>query len=140
MTTEERVAAALNGDDDAFYDLVGAEKERLYRIAYAYLKNEADALEALQEATCRAYLKLRKLKEARYFHTWLIRILIHYCIDEQKRKRRMLPLYELPETLAQDLALDEKLSLELAIDRLQPNYRHIIILKYYEDMTLADSR
>lgn len=138
MTTEERVAAALNGDDDAFYELVSAEKERLYRIAYAYLKNEADALEAQQEATCRAYLKLRKLKEARYFHTWLTRILIHYCIDEQNRKRRMLPLFELPETLAQDLALDEKLNLELAIDRLQPNYRHIIILKYYEDMTLTD--
>ncbi|CAM3857081.1 sigma-70 family RNA polymerase sigma factor [Cohnella lubricantis] len=138
MTTEERVAAALNGDDEAFYELVSAERERLYRIAYAYLKNEADALEALQEAACRAYLKLRKLKERRYFQTWLTRILIHYCIDEQKRKRRMLPLYELPQTLAQDLALDDKLNLALAIDRLQPNYRHIIILKYYEDMTLTD--
>lgn len=138
MTTEERVAAAQNGDDEAFYELVCAEKERLYRIAYAYLKNEADALEALQEATCRAYLKLRKLKEARYFQTWLTRILIHYCIDEQKRKRRVLPLYELPDTLAHDLALDDKLRLELAIDRLPPNYRHIIILKYYEDMTLTD--
>ena len=141
MSTEELetlVHAAQRGDDDAFHQLVSANKIKLYRVALAYLKNDADALEAIQEATCRAYLKLKKLKEPRYFHTWFMRILIHYCIDEQKRKRKLLPLFRLPDTLAADLALDEKLSLGMAIDRLAPNLRHIIILKYYEDMTLAE--
>ncbi|WP_156922230.1 sigma factor [Cohnella thermotolerans] len=54
MTTEELVAAVSNGDDEAFCALVRSGKQRLYRIAYAYLKNETDALEAVQEATCRA--------------------------------------------------------------------------------------
>jgi len=138
MSTEEMAAAAQRGDDDAFCELIRSDKARLYRIAYAYLKNEPDALEAIQEATCRAYGQLRKLREPRYFHTWFIRILIRCCIDEQKRRKRTLPLFRLPEPLARDLNLEEKLGLELAIGRLKPKYRHIVILKYYEDMTLTD--
>lgn len=141
MSTEElemRVRAAQRGDHEAFRQLVSEDKNKLYRIAFAYLKNDIDALEAIQETTCRAYVKLGKLKEPRYFHTWFMRILIHYCIDEQKRKRKLLPLYQLPDTLAADLALDEKLRLGMAIDRLAPKLRHVVILKYYEDMTLTE--
>lgn len=138
LSTEETVRAAQQGDAGAFQQLLSADRHRLYSIAYAYLKNETDALEAIQETTCRAYMRLGKLKEPRYFHTWFIRILINYCIDEQKRKRKMLPLFQLPEPLAADLALDDKLRLEMAIDQLAPNLRHIIILKYYEDMTLTE--
>ncbi|KIL36604.1 hypothetical protein SD71_06160 [Cohnella kolymensis] len=138
MTIEQLVLAAQQGDDEAFFQLVSAEKERLYRIAFAYLKNESDALEAIQEITCRAYVKLRKIKEPRYFATWLIRILIHYCIDEQKRKRKVVILTEFPERKADSPPSDDKLSLEGAIDRLAPHYRHIIILKYYQDMTLTE--
>ncbi|PZT57794.1 hypothetical protein DN757_00095 [Paenibacillus silvae] len=45
-------------------------QSRLYRIAYAYLHNEGDALEAIQESTYRAYRNLKKLKEPSYFSTW----------------------------------------------------------------------
>jgi RNA polymerase sigma-70 factor (TIGR02954 family) len=139
MTFEERVQAAQGGDDEAFYSLVSETNERLYRIAFAYLKNEAEALEAIQEVTCRAYMKLRKVKEPRFFYTWLIRILIHYCIDEQKRKRKVLPLLHIPESsMNETLSIDEKILIELAIEKLEPKYQHIIILKYYQDMTLTE--
>jgi RNA polymerase sigma-70 factor (TIGR02954 family) len=139
VTTEQLVLAARQGDEEAFFQLVCAEKERLYRIAFAYLRNETESLEALQEMTCRAYAKLSKLKEPRYFNTWLIRILIHYCIDEQKRKRKALPLTQLPDPIKDPHAyLDDKLELEDAIEKLDPRYQHVIILKYYQDMTLPD--
>ncbi|UUZ92843.1 hypothetical protein LJK87_47525 [Paenibacillus sp. P25] len=104
MTLEERVRAAQRGDDEAFYALVSEDKERLYRIGYAYLKNETEVLEAIQEVTCRAYMKVRKLKEPKYFHTWLIRILIHYCIDEQKRKRKSAASAPRPGALRKRIA------------------------------------
>lgn len=106
MSTEEWARSAQQGDHEAFQRLLMGERERLYSIAYAYLHNESDALEAIQETTCGAYVKLGKLREPRYFRTWLIRILIRYCIDEQKRKRRTLPLYAASEPLAADLAND----------------------------------
>lgn len=132
----ELVLRAQRGDGEALFRLVQADKERLYRIALAYLKNQADAVEAVQEATCRAFGKLRQLKEPEFFYTWLVRILIRYCIDEQKRKRKSLPLLQVTEQLAQELDLDTRLQLELAVEKLKPKYRHIIILKYYQDMTL----
>lgn len=138
LTTEELVRSAQSGDHEAFHQLISASKEKLYSIGYSYLHNEADVLEAIQETTCRAYTKLGRLREPRYFQTWLIRILIHYCMDEQKRKAAILPLYHMTEPLAADLALDDKLQLEMTINRLPAKLRHIIILKYYEDMTLAE--
>jgi RNA polymerase sigma-70 factor (TIGR02954 family) len=139
VTTEQLVLAARQGDDEAFFQLISTEKERLYRIAFTYLKNETEALEALQEVICRAYAKLSKLKEPRYFNTWLIRILIHYCIDEQKRKRKMQSITHLPESIKDPHdSMDERLGLEEAIQKLDPRYQHIIILKYFQDMTLTD--
>jgi RNA polymerase sigma-70 factor (ECF subfamily) len=135
---EERVKAAKSGDSEAFRQLMDAEKMKLYAIALSYLKNEDDALEAVQETVCRAYVKLGKLREPRYFRTWLTRILIHCCIDEQKRKRKTMPLFTVTDTLASDLALDEKWRMRMEIGRLPANLRHIIILKYYEDMTLPE--
>ena len=138
MSTEELVKMAQLGDHEAFHQLVSANNKKLYSIAIAYLKDENDALEAIQEATCKAYIKLAKLKEPRYFQTWFIRILIRCCIDEQKRKKKMMPLFQITEPLAADLKLDDKIRLEMAIDLLAPKLRHIIILKYYEDMTLSE--
>jgi RNA polymerase sigma-70 factor (ECF subfamily) len=138
MTIEEQVLAAQSGDEQAFYELIHSERMRLFRIAYSYLKNEEDAVEAVQETTYRAYLKLRKLREPRYFHTWLIRILIHYCLDERKHKQRTTVMNEVPEPLSRELDLDDRIHLSMVIDNLKPKHKHVIILKYYEDMTLTE--
>lgn len=86
MNNEGLVLAAKCGDDEAFYALIILHKDKMYRIAYTYMKNETEALEAVQEATCRAYVQLRKLREPSYFGSWLIRILMNYCVDELKRR------------------------------------------------------
>lgn len=135
---EALVRLAQQGDDEAFFRLVTADRVRLFRIALAYMKNEEDALEAVQEATCRAYAKLVKLKEPALFRTWFVRILINCCIDEQKRKRKLLPARRLPESSTNDALPDDKLRLDAAIAKLAPHFRHIIILKYYQDMTLTE--
>jgi RNA polymerase sigma-70 factor (ECF subfamily) len=126
-------------DDDDFFTRISEQKHRLFYIAYSYLKNEADALEAVQEATCRAYLKRKSLKDPERFAPWIIRILIHFCADEQKRKRKTLPLLHVPEKSdGQSGDISGKLDLEMALEKLKPVYRHIVILKYMQDMTIAE--
>jgi RNA polymerase sigma-70 factor (ECF subfamily) len=66
MDSTELVRVAKQGDDEAFFQLVSCHKEKLYRIALGYLKNEEDALEAVHEATCRAYTKLHKLRKPQF--------------------------------------------------------------------------
>lgn len=51
----EIVESAINGDDAAFFKLMQMYKIDLYKVALSYLRNENDALEAIQEVTYRAY-------------------------------------------------------------------------------------
>jgi RNA polymerase sigma-70 factor (TIGR02954 family) len=137
MEVESLVIAAQNGDDDAFFKLISSIKEKMYHTAYCYLKNENDALEAVQETTCKAYVKLKSLKEPKYFNTWVTRILINFCIDEIKRKKKFVYLEDekISEGKEQNADYIEILNL---LDRMEPKYKKIIILKYIEDLTIHD--
>ena len=136
MTPTELTRAAQKGDAAAFAALMEMHQNRLYRIAYAYLQNDGDALEAIQEATYRAYRKLKKLKEPTYFSTWLIRILLNYCADERKRKIRFSPVTEIRESGRWDRPEDPDLA--AAVAALEPEYKQIIILSYFEGFSLTE--
>ncbi len=129
------VTAAKNGDTEAFFRLISANKEKLYRIAFSFFRNESDALEAIQEVTCRAFMKLNSLREPAYFETWLVRIMIHYCTDEQKRKKRF-SLVERAYGVTYCTDTDTRLGVAEAVDRLKPHYKKIIIMKYFQDLTV----
>ncbi|WEK54458.1 MAG: sigma-70 family RNA polymerase sigma factor [Candidatus Cohnella colombiensis] len=141
MSNEELIRAARQGDDEAFYSLMVHHREQLYRIAFSYLKNEADALEAIQEVTFRAYVQLGKLKEPSYFSSWLIRILLNYCADEIKKLARRKEEHQHPRESpveSQEHALLERMQLEFAVDQLDPHYQTVIQLKYYHDLTITE--
>lgn len=135
VTKEELVMASQNGDDEAFYLLIDANKEKLYRISFSYLRNEGDSVEAIQEVTYKAYTQIKKLKEPKYFDTWLIRILINYCLNELKRRKRTIfKIIEL-KTVEDNT---ERLSVEEALETLDQKYQTIIILKYFNDLTIHE--
>lgn len=137
MNIDELVKKAQMGNDGAFCELINEYKIQLYKIAFAYFKNENDALEAVQEATFRAYRNIKKLKYPQYFKTWLIRILMNYCTDEKKRKNKWKCLIVGEGEI--DTGFDEnKIELHDLVYRLEPKYRQIIILKYFEDLTIKE--
>jgi len=76
---------AVKGDDAAFTELMDIHKIQLYKMAYSYLRNEDEA-EALQEVTFRAYRALKRIKNPDFFSTWLVRILLNYCMTFRKVK------------------------------------------------------
>ena len=63
--TDEELAKA--GDKEAYKRLIETHKKYLYHVAYAILKNEDDAGDAVSEAIIKAYENIRKLKEAQFF-------------------------------------------------------------------------
>lgn len=139
MTEKEWAAAACQGDEDAFYQLVSMHQRKLYGIAYGYMQNEQDALDMLQETVYRGMLKCHKLRNSDLFVPWLIRILINCCMDELKKRSRQVPLMERHiQGQTAEMIHDDKLDLEYALSRLKPNYRHVLILKYYNDLTLSE--
>lgn len=134
---EQEVKEARKGSGQAFYCLISRHREQLYKTAWHYLHNEQDALEAVQEVTCRAFMKIGQLKEPAYFSTWLVRIMIHYCLDELKRTKRVIPA-EACGTETADAGIEPDIRLDLAdcIQTLKPRYRDVIVLRYYEDMSV----
>jgi RNA polymerase sigma-70 factor (ECF subfamily) len=56
-------------------------KDRLYGTAFMYMKNEDDALDCVHDSIIKAIQSLDKLKEPRYFSTWITRITINTCKD-----------------------------------------------------------
>jgi len=148
---DELARRACRGDANAFAEWASAEQARLYRIAYAHLRSEHDALEAVQETVYRAFKHIRKLREPGYMRTWVTRILLHYCLDELKRRTRTRLHTEREMAVAaaggiepslfaerQGEGIDvQAIAVRMAIDGLSPASKQMIILKYLEDMTIV---
>lgn len=82
------VKKAKKGDSEAFITLIEKNKVALKRVAFAYLKNEEDVADAIQDTILSAYEHIESLKKAEYFRTWIIRILINNCTKIYRRNRK----------------------------------------------------
>ena len=76
---ENLVKKAKSGDSGAFAQLIRMNTQSMYKVAWAYLKNDEDVADAIQETILNCYEKLSTLKKDSYFKTWMIRILINNC-------------------------------------------------------------
>lgn len=79
INMEHLVRKAKKGDAEAFISLIENQRETLKRVAYAWLKNEEDAADAIQDTILDAYEHIGQLNKADYFRTWIVRILINNC-------------------------------------------------------------
>lgn len=111
-------------------------KSRLYRTALMYLGSEHAALDAVDEAVYRAFRGYKKLRDERFFETWLTRILINCCKDELKRRAREIPVDTLPEVSQEQL---DALPLKQAVAALPEELRTVIILRYFTGLTLEET-
>lgn len=121
---------------EEFAQRIGLVRVKLYKTAMLYLGNEADALEAVDEAVYKALRGLKRLRDAELFDTWITRILINECHNELRRRKRMIPMEQLPEQ-AQDNA--EQLPLRQAIEVLPKEMKDVVILRYFSGYTLAQT-
>lgn len=139
MELEEKVLRAKKGDDNAFYELVNEKKDILYKTAYAYVKNKEDALDIVHNTVYKAYVSLNKLKEPKFFNTWLMRILINCSLDFIRKEKKVIELQNEISTEENQLQLphEEILDLYDAVDKLNGKSKTIVILKYFQDMTLT---
>lgn len=125
-------------NDQLFADLMMSYHNELYRTAWRYLKNEHDALDALQEVGYRAFRNFHKVKNPQYVKTWMIRIMINYCLDEMKRRKRVVPVGSLSEETDQNCDCAVSLDIERYVQSLDEKYQLIIVLKYYHQYTLSE--
>lgn len=131
---------AIKGDDSSFVELMKINKVALYKIAYSYVKDEQKALDILQDATYKGLLAVEKLNSPELFKTWITRILINTSINYNKKDSKIVYINDdMPLVYNnKSIGIEEKLDLYEAIDNLKDKYKAVIILKYFDNMSIEE--
>lgn len=124
------IEEAKNKDPDAFEQLIWPHLQRMYRVAISMLQNEEDAADAIQETVLKCWQKMGQLRNDAYFGTWLTRILINQCKDILKKRKKVVPLEELPELIHEDQYFTNEW--KKILSNLNGKYR-IVMELYYVD-------
>lgn len=153
MVNEELlVKKSLQGDLEAFEELVLKYQNKVYSLSYRYMGNEEDAYDTAQEAFLKAFRSLRSFKGNSSFGTWIFRVTSNVCLDELRRKKRKPVPLSLDEPLAvwngnevekeiadpqptADILYEEKeLSqyIQQLLDQLKPEFKAVLVLRDIE--------
>jgi RNA polymerase sigma-70 factor, ECF subfamily len=142
---EDQLTLALQGDEEAFGEIVETFQNPVYNLCYRMLGNPQEAEDAAQETFWRAYQALNRYDQSRSFATWLLSIAAHYCIDQQRKKK--LPSFSielLPEgNVAGSIETPEKTyflseeeqHLHKMLGELAPDDKAAIVLRYWYDFS-----
>lgn len=134
---EVLVKRAMKGDREAFAELVNANMQSMYKTAWVYLKNDQDIADAVQDTILACYEKIGTLRKARYFKTWMIRILINKCNDILRKRSVYANLQESKEPGGFDTGM-ETCEWKQVLSCLEETSREIVQLYYYEEMTVPE--
>ena len=125
---EERLESYLTGGQAGFY-----------RLAYSYLQNREEALDAVQTAVCRALERQDSLRDEAALGTWFTRILVNACMDLLRQRKRVT--FVPPEALdsgSYEDPLPEDGALNRRVNALPPEVQTVVKLRFYEDMSLKE--
>ncbi|HWF84551.1 MAG TPA: sigma-70 family RNA polymerase sigma factor [Vicinamibacterales bacterium] len=137
---------------ERFSGLVAAHQRRATRIAYQYLREAAEADEAVQDAFVKVFSHITSYREAWPFEVWFTRILINGCLDRRKARSRRERWFVAGEISSADearvsvappdaspegrlLARERRSRIAAAVDRLDGRQRTVFMLCHYADCT-----
>ncbi|WP_211746183.1 sigma-70 family RNA polymerase sigma factor [Paenibacillus sp. Marseille-Q4541] len=131
----------VNSKEQQFSEKIEIIREKLYRVAYCYVKNEQEALDIVSEAVYKGYLAYGKMQSIQYFDTWMSRIVINSSIDHIRRNKRITYLEDQSQDFVaaeKAVTLEDKMDLYDALDRLVPEEKTYIILKYFVNLPFRE--
>jgi RNA polymerase sigma-70 factor, ECF subfamily len=139
-----RVRECLAGNPQAFAALVEQYEKPVYNVALRMLRNSEDARDIAQTVFMKAYQNLSSYDPQYKFYSWIYRMAINESLNILRvRGRDAGPVDERiaedgagpPELLAGEQRRDVVLA---AVDRLKPEHRAVIVLRYFVDRNYED--
>jgi RNA polymerase sigma-70 factor (ECF subfamily) len=147
VSDHQLIAECLQGRSTAFGELVCRYQDRLYNTVYRLVGNAEDAQDVVQEAFLNAYQSLGNFKGDSLFFTWIYRIAINAAISLKRKQKSILSIdatvrdgggidpLDSSEFSRPGYALEmeeEEQLLQLALNRLSPEHRAVLIMKDIE--------
>jgi RNA polymerase sigma-70 factor (ECF subfamily) len=148
------VERAQRGEPDVLADIMRQHNRRMFRIARAILRNDAEAEDIVQDAFVKAFTELGSLREPSSAAAWLAKITANLAISRVrllKRRGRVVladgELEDRPDDMEADQHTPERLTamgdvrrlLEKAIDRLPDGFREVFMLRVVEHMSVEET-
>jgi RNA polymerase sigma-70 factor (ECF subfamily) len=125
----------------AFEALADAELDGAYRLAGVILGDSWQAEDATHDAVVQAWLRYGSLRDPDRFGAWFQRILVNVCRDRLRQRSRRPVVTLTPERApGRDgtPAIDDRLDLDRAFERLWPDHRVALALRFYADLTVDE--
>lgn len=151
---EALVAAAVDGDERAFEQLVERYQARLVNFLYRKVGNRESAHDLAQEVFIKVYGALDRFDPRYKFSTWMFRIGQNAAIDSLRRRRVKLvqPVWEDdsgedherefesegPDPYDTSRNLERNRAIRRAIANLPDEYRELIEMRHYAEMSYAE--
>ena len=149
------VARVRAGEAGLFEILMRRHNQRVYRVARAVLKDEAEVEDVMQQAYINAYFHLHQFEERAQFSTWLTRITLHEALARRRRTAARAEVKatdgdetrDLMENLSaaqpdpeqQTYARELSRVLESAVDALPDAYRTVFMLRDVEGLSTSET-
>jgi RNA polymerase sigma-70 factor (ECF subfamily) len=144
------VRAAQAGDTAALDALLRRHHDRIHAVCRRLAGNDADALDATQEALIAIARGIRRFDGRAAFTTWAYRVATNACLDELRRRRRR-PTPGLPDDL-DDVpvgrssgasrsgveGIPDRLAIDAALAQLPIEFRAAVVLRDLCDLDYAE--
>lgn len=152
-TDRELIDRTLAGDGAAYGLLVERFQRRIFRVAFAIVRDELEADGITQDTFVQAYTSLAKFQGRSELETWLTRIAINKSRDSLRRRRfvslfvrndegdeEMLiePVDERPDPEREIMASQLRAAIERAEQKLSAQQKTIFRLRHYENLSLEE--
>lgn len=129
------VEQAKRGNKEALVQLIMAQKASYYKLAYIYTQNKEDAMDAMQEMILLLYEKIDQLKNNDSFYTWSKTILVNMAKRRYKENKKVVSIDEIKiQTIELHNNSENKLDLEMYLNKLNYKYQEVIRLRYFLDL------
>ena len=149
------VNRAREGDIAAFEKLYKINREKIFKMAFGFVRNHADAEDLLQETFTRAFIAIRRVRSRQqlYFSTWIYRIGINCCISFLRKSKAQQQgdkqhIFSHKNTLCTDtpgsnperyVEIEEMKNIfKNVLDSLSSRQRAILVLRYYAGFKIKD--
>ena len=148
MTDMELIESCLNGDQNAFEELITRYKNLVYSIILRMTKDNEEASDLAQDVFLKMYKNLSTYSQEFKFSTWVMRITTNHIIDFRRKKRQeTVPLESAENIVVSDpqdtpeaaiIRREEKERINKIIDELPGMYRIPIIMYHKKGMSYQE--
>ncbi|MDD5318792.1 MAG: RNA polymerase sigma factor [Candidatus Pacebacteria bacterium] len=144
--TDEELALLLQqGHEEALSVLIDRYDQKLLRYGRKFLSNSDNIEDIVQDVFIKVYQNIKSFNLSQRFSPWIYRIAHNAFVDQIRRKEKEpLALFDfdtlLDHHVVEDPAVEQKekeemnVLLEKGLDKLNPLYREVIVLHYFENL------